>query len=169
MLRPSVFLSYALVLLGLCSGCGYHFGPGNSEPSTIVIGMFANQTHEPLLEKDLTDLVISEVARGPVYTPVESLRDSLLSLEGVVNSYVSSAVAYDANDTIVRYLVEVSATVTLREEPSGKVLWKGKASAAQEYSADSDKALQRQLEEQARDVALARLAEEISQRLAQRF
>jgi len=169
MFIPSRVLVVAAAVLFLCSGCGYHFGSADTGSSTIAIAMFANATHEPLLEKDLTNLVISELVRSPAYNPVESIRDSQLSLEGTVTSYTSTAVAYDSSDTIKRYLVTVSATVTLREEPSGRVLWKGSADAAEEYAADIDKALQRQLEEQARTAAMVRLAEEISQRLEQRF
>lgn len=169
MYRMRLAMACFVGLLVLSAGCGYHFGPQTADPSTIVIAMFGNQTHEPLLEKKLTDLLVSELARSPVYSPVEAVLESQLSLEGVVSSYASSAVAYDSADTIVRYLVTVSANVTLREEPSGRVLWRGLADGAQEYPADSDKALQRQLEEQAQAAALTRLAEEISQRLAQRF
>jgi len=169
MFKPHPLLGVAAVVLLLCSACGYHFGSVDSGVSTIAIAMFANSTHEPFLEKDLTNLVISELMRSPAYSPVESIQVSQLSLEGTVTGYASAAVAYDSSDTIKRYLVTVSASVTLREEPSGRVLWKGSADAAEEYAADLDKAVQRQLEEQARTAAMVRLAEEISQRLEQRF
>lgn len=161
-----------IVLLIAClflGACGYHFGAGDSSPSTIVVGFFANATREPLLEKELTNYVVSELIRSPAYRPIEDVAESQLSLEGEVVRYSSGAVAYDANDVIARYLVTVAAEVALREEPSGRVLWKGQAEAAQEYSANTDKAVQRQLEEQARLLALSRLAEEITRHLEHRF
>ncbi|PLY04077.1 MAG: hypothetical protein C0624_06295 [Desulfuromonas sp.] len=161
--------SLALALLFVCSACGYHFGPVDGESTTISVEMFGNKTTEPQLEMEFTNLMISELARSPLFTPVEDVLEGQLSLEGTVTGYTSSAVAYNSDDKIVRYLVTVKAAVTLREEPSGRVLWKGKADGAKEYPVDADKGLQRLYEEQARNTALIRLAEEISRRLGQRF
>lgn len=169
MLRRGVLLITGGLVLCLLAACGYHFGVVDTESSTISVAMFGNQTSEPLVQKDLTNFVISELGRSPTYVPVEDGAGYRLSLEGEVSTYSSSAVAYDAADTIVRYLVRVSADVTLRQEPSGRVLWKGRADSAQEYPADIDKGIQRQLEEQARLMALSRLAEEIVQGLERRF
>jgi len=159
----------AALLVSMASACGYHFGAVDREAATVSVAMFGNTTREPLLEKELTNLLISELERSPAFVPLEAGARASLSLEGEVTGYASTAVAYDAADEIVRYLVQVSAVSTLREEPSGKVVWKGVSDAAQEYAADPDKALQRQNEEQARLEALQRLAEEIAQRLGQRF
>ncbi len=162
------------LILGVCIGiavsaCGYRFGAVGQGAQEIAVAMYGNSTREPLLEKELTNLLISELERSPAFTPREVDTPSHLSLEGVVTGYSSTAVAYNAEDEIVRYLVRISAVSTLREEPSGRVVWRGVSDAAQEYAADEDKALQRQREELARLEALARLAEEITQRLGQRF
>jgi len=169
MIRSPGILLILMFCCVLSSSCGYSFGPAAGKRDTIVVGMFANATREPLLEKDLTNLVISELMRSPAFTPIEKMDVSQLSLEGELVRYRSSAVAYNSSDAITRYLVTVAAEVTLREEPSGRVVWKGQTEAAQEYPANSDKAVQRQLEEQARLAALERLAEEIIRHLEHRF
>lgn len=168
-MRPLRVMLITVTLGCLVCACGYRFGGVDQEPLSIAVSMYGNSTREPLLEKELTNLLISELERSPSFIPQEVDTPSRLSLEGAVTGYTSSAVAYDADDQIVRYLVRISAVSTLREEPSGRVVWRGVSDAAQEYAADPDKALQRQREEQARLQALARLAEEITQRLGQRF
>jgi len=159
----------AFLCCSLLAACGYHFGAAGGRVETLAVSMYANRTREPLLEKELTNLLISELERSPAFLPLNPGEGSDLSLEGEMTGYANTAVAYDSQDNIVRYLVSVSALTTLREEPSGRVLWKGGAEASQEYPADADKDLQRQFEEQAKLVALGRLAEEIVQRMGQRF
>jgi len=162
-------MAAAVLGLSLLTACGYHAGAVGGESETLAVAMYGNRTREPLLEKELTNFLISELVRSPSFVPLNPGQSSDLSLEGDVTGYANTAVAYDADDDIVRYLVSVSALTTLREEPSGRVLWKGGAEASQEYPADDDKDLQRQFEEQARLAAIERLAEEIVQRLGQRF
>jgi hypothetical protein len=158
-----------LIVCMMLVGCGYYFGSPSNEPATVAVSLFENLTREPLLEKELSNYLISELERSPNFTPYEAIADSSMSIEGQVTGYASAAVAYDPDDKIVRYLVTISALTTLREEPSGRVIWKGVSNASEEYPANLDKALQRQSEEQARLVALARLAEEVVQRLSHRF
>ena len=167
---PRIVVSALCVVALLSSGgCGYRFGPSAGEAQTVVVRLFGNETREPLLERDLTNVLISELERSPYFVPLEPGDESQLSLEGTVDQYGSTAVAYDQDDTIVRYLVRVSATVVLREEPSGRIVWKGGTSASEEFSADPDKTVQLQLENLAKLRAISRLGEEITHSLSQRF
>ncbi len=162
-----------VALLALAAGgCGYRL-PGESpfgpEVRTLYVELLENRTLEPFLENGVTDHLVSEIARGGVFTVTDRREEADAVLSGEITGYSSGAIAYDRLDAIVEYRSEMRASAQLRRSRDGKALWKGGASWTEEYLASDDKALQEDNETAAIGVIGERLAEELYRRMLESF
>lgn len=163
----------AFVALLLLVGCGYHF-PGKSGTlpggvQRLQIPLFANHTAKPRLENQLSSRVSEVFARNPQLTLVERADQAEAVLEGVIRTYSSAALSYNQNDDISEYRATLTVEAKLRRVDDGRLLWSGLLSWDEKYIAADDKGLQSDLEDQAIEEMVLRLAEELLYRLLDDF
>jgi outer membrane lipopolysaccharide assembly protein LptE/RlpB len=164
-------LAAALLLVGLLSGCGYHSvttrDPFDGANGVNVV-MFGNRSYQPGVEAVLARQLVDELSLR-TGGKVLSGDQAQLELNGTVLSYTSVAVSYNALDQIREYRLSVTAEASLVERVTRKVLWKGKLTEEQVYPVNLNLALQRNAEEAAAAKVCRRLAEDIWQKVSERF
>lgn len=122
----------ALLLLFLCSGCGYHTAghavqlPENVK--TIAVPAFKNETTTYRIEQMLTASVVREFTTRTHYHILNDPNDTAdATLRGTVLSTVASPLAYDTNTgRAASVMVVVSIRVSLTDR-NGKVLYQNPA------------------------------------------
>jgi outer membrane lipopolysaccharide assembly protein LptE/RlpB len=162
-----------IALLVLLAGCGYHF-PGKSgalpgDVQQLQIPLFANRTAKPQLENLLSSRVSEVFARNHKVTLVEQAAQAEAVLEGVIRSYSVTALSYNQNDDISEYRATLTVEANLRQVEDGRLLWSGVLSWDENYIADDDKGRQSDLENEAIDEIVLRLAEELLYRMLDDF
>ena len=130
---PSLgILYFVLVLLVLCTACGYHTaGHAVQTPEsiqTIAIPAFENQSTTYRIEQILTQSVVHEFTTRTRYRILhEAGDDADATLRGTVLSTVATPLTYDTNTgRAASVLVVVSINVTLTDR-HGKVLYQNPA------------------------------------------
>lgn len=153
-----------LLLLGL-SACGYHlegYRPDGAPRERLYIGLFTNMTSRAFVNDELTSRVVERFARSGLFEIVESPQQADLILDGVLQQYVSAALAYNLNDEISVYRVTLTVQTTLRRTgEASRVIWKGSFPGTQDFSAHSDRAWQQANERTAVSYLCERLADDI--------
>lgn len=134
--RLIVILIAALLLL-CCGACGYH-REGQHPPSAIrqrlYVELFTNDTHRAVVNDVLTAQVIERFARSPLFTIVEDPAQADLVVGGAITQYETAPVAYNENDNISAYRVDLAVRTTLRRPAAErKVLWRETLSTSQDY------------------------------------
>ena len=137
----------ALVLLVICAalgaaGCGYALaGRGSFLPSyitTIGIPTFVNRTTVFNLETQLTQKVQSEFISRGKYKILSEASGVDAVLTGEVTSVSIVPASFDPQQIASRYIITMSASVSLRELRGNKVLWENPGMVfRQEYEAQS--------------------------------
>lgn len=161
------------VLPFFLGGCGYHFsGQENNLPPEIrslYIELFANRTTEPFLENLITNQATEEFARSRSLHLTEDLTRSDAVLSGTVSAYSTYPISFGRNDEITEYRSDMTLDAVLYRTSDGKVLWKGNLSWTEEYPSNDDKAAQEDNEDEAIEVIVERLAEELYFRIVDNF
>jgi hypothetical protein len=142
-------------------GCGYRLADHSAARGrTISIPVFANKALRPNLESCLTARLVQLYAAesGGRVLPHDQAD---LELTGAVTSYGEAASSYSAADKVTTYQAFMTADAALREQKSGKVLWKGSVRAVQDYPTSSNLALKLNAEDAALRELCRKLAEEI--------
>lgn len=161
-----------LFILVCLSGCGYNFpgqGPLPGGVKKVYTPLFSNRTAEPLLENELSTAVSEVFARNRQVVLIEDRQQADAVLEGVISSYGTRAISYDKNDDISEYRATMQVDAKLLQVTDGRLLWQGVISWDDEYAADDDKAVQEDLEQNAIDEIVLRLAEEMFYNLVDNF
>ena len=115
--------SYLLLLVSFSfTGCGYQIaGRGGHIPGgvrTIAIPVFENRTLEPIVEEELTPVVIREFLRDS-RIEVVSRSQAALVLQGSVTSYKESPLSFDQNQNVLEYRITVITHLILVRQSSG--------------------------------------------------
>lgn len=166
-------ISAVFLTLLLVAGCGYHFPgttgqlPGNVE--RIYVPLFENRTSEPRLEQGLAGRINQVLVRSGRVVVVEQPENAEAVLKGVITGYGRRAVSYDKNDDISEYRSTMRIDVELVATGDGAVLWHKAISWSTDYSADDNKAVQENYEDDAIDELQMRLAEELYDQLLSDF
>lgn len=126
-----------VVAVLMLNGCGYTLvGRGQSTLPThitsIAIPLFANQTLEPELEKDITSAVRQQFIRDGRLKVLDKAQATAL-LEGRLENYVLDPLAFDAADRVTQYRVVIGVHVTVRDLVNNKVLLDQDFSAREEF------------------------------------
>ncbi|MDX2493777.1 MAG: LPS assembly lipoprotein LptE [Desulfuromusa sp.] len=161
------------VLISCLSGCGYHF-PGQSGAlpegvEKLFIPLFINKTAEPQLENKMTSRVSEVFSRNSKISQVEKTEYAEAVLLGTIRDYKTRALSYNSNDDIGEFRSTMIVDVVLQQADTERSLWQRTVSWSDEYSANDDKNLQEDLEQQAIDEITLRLAEEIFYQLLDDF
>jgi hypothetical protein len=123
----------------LSAGCGvYTFNPkGKSSIKSIAIERFENQTPEYGLADQMTDLVIDAfIADGNM--KVVSLENADAILSGVLTRYERKPYAYDQNDVVESYYVDMDFDIALKSPRDDSEIWKEKITQRGVYAVDNE-------------------------------
>lgn len=155
---------YVLLLLLICTGCGYHFsGQGNpfsEDIKTIAIPVFANQTAEAGFENYFTNQLVYEFASRKKLRVVD-IKDADLILKGKISSVglpdVSFSAGYQGLERKAIVVVEA-----LLEKRNGEVLWQDRNITREEvYKVDSNP----MTTESNKQTALRKIASDLAERI----
>ena len=119
------FIAFFLFLAFTVSACGYALvGRGTSLPAgvrSVSIPQFKDKTGEPNIDTMVTRAVKDQFIKdGRLKVKTGSEADSIL--EGEITSYALRPVAYDAENNVTEYVVELGLLITHKAKGSGKVL-----------------------------------------------
>jgi outer membrane lipopolysaccharide assembly protein LptE/RlpB len=143
------------------AGCGYRLAAhADLKGKAVTIPVFANKTLRPNLETCVTRGVVEQFA-GPGGARIVAPDEAELELAGAVLTYSEAASAFTAADQVAMYQLVMTAEGTLRQTPSGKVLWKGTVRAVQDYPTNTNIALKINAQESAQRELCRKLAESI--------
>ena len=138
--KSPVLLGILLAVI-LLNGCGYGLvgrGPGGlpAHITSVAIPIFANNTLEPEIEKEITSAVRREFIQDGRLKVVAKAKATAL-LEGQLESYVLDPVAFDAFDRATQYRVVIGVHVSFKDLVKEKVLLDQKFSAREEFTVAS--------------------------------
>jgi outer membrane lipopolysaccharide assembly protein LptE/RlpB len=109
------------------AGCGYKLaGKANFLPEHIrVINLdsFENRTDRPEIEQRVTEEVARQFARRGNYRVVTTLEGADASMEGVITSYRTEPVEFNAEGRATQMLAIVTIQATFRDLSNDEVLW----------------------------------------------
>ncbi len=153
-----------LVALICLTGCGYTF-PGHSGilpggVEKLYVPLVVNKSSEPQLENKMSNRLSEVLPRNSKLTLVENQQDADGILEATIISYSKHAISYDRDDDIGEYRAVIVMDAVLRQAGTEEVLWQRTLRWSSDYTADTNKNIQSDLEKQAIDEITLRLAEE---------
>ena len=164
-----------LILLALSvSGCGYHV-PGANDPwvggeaRVAYLQLFENTTAQPYLDNYMTDALTEELSRSRLFELTENAAVADVTIGGSVDGFSSNAMSYSSTDRITDYRATMKISVQLLDNASKRVVWQGKMSATEDFSAADNKNLQLEGERLAAQQVAKRLAEDIRAKLLNNF
>lgn len=161
-----------LLLLSLW-GCGYSLeGRRTSLPQeirTIAIPTMTNQTLEAGIENPFTRAMIREFnLEGRLKVVRDKKADSIL--EGSIQDFTISSIAYGADGLAVTYRSEVTLGVILRRLDTGEILWEAPSMREiQEYRVTSNVLTNEARKQKAIEEIARQLAEAVHNRVVNRF
>jgi outer membrane lipopolysaccharide assembly protein LptE/RlpB len=161
----------SLLALLLVAGCGYHPVAVRSpldDAGGVDVTPFVNKSYRPGIEGVLARDLVDELALR-TGGKVLSGDQAQLELAGVVQSYSTVAVSYNSQDTIKEYRTVMTVQAVLTEKQTRKVLWKGDLRQDQTFPVNPNIALQQNAEAVATETICRRLAEQIWQKIGERF
>jgi hypothetical protein len=134
----------ALLLLALVSltGCGYRpVGSGVQAPEerpSIAIPMFGNRSTEVGLESVFANAFVETFSQAQAMRVRPRPEEADLVLEGKVASLEYSSVAFfDIDRSLVRK-VTIRVELILRQQKTGKILWKDRETLSEDYVVSTD-------------------------------
>ena len=151
----TLLLTALLSVIGL-SGCGvYTFNPrGKASFESLAVQRFDNQTVEYGLSDRITDDIIDAfIADGTFKILPETGAETILV--GTLTRYDRQPNAYDQNDQVTQYRVEMDFLITLKNPVDGTDLWSERMNQIGVYD------LNEETEEDGQQKAIALLIENI--------
>jgi uncharacterized protein (DUF2267 family) len=115
-------------LLGILSGCSYHFGPGGDvegpwelETSSLAVPIFDNKSYRQGLEFELTRHFVEELQmRAPIAIAAEP-EDAEAVVRGIITQVRDRVRNEDAQDRVVAAQVELTVEITLEYRDGRRV------------------------------------------------
>jgi len=153
-----------MALVVLTAACGYSLvGRGSVLPShiqSVRIPVFTNKTAEPDLESIFTRVVKEEFIRDGRLKVVDSdAADS--TIIGEIHSYILRPVAYDTNNNVSQYSVELLVSVAHVETRTEKKLLRQQVETKWQYNVDPSITIAESLRQDAIEKASQKAAESI--------
>jgi hypothetical protein len=160
-----------IVLAMIGFSCGYRFTGGGELPAgvkTVFVKIFKNRTTEVGVENTVTSLLINEFTQYHQEQLAVDIQSADAILTGEITGFkfktITHSGTYSARERRVRIIVRVEI-----QDHDGKVLWVRILTQSSEYDVTSDKTVTEQNRKNAIQVASARLAEDIYNRLTEGF
>lgn len=165
----SVFrlLAGAMVAAVALTSCGYHLGGVRNRAlakmDSVSISMFANHSLYPDVAMQLTTALGEELQRDGAYRILAPERADI-TISGTVTSVVSSGLRTNSRNTYLSTEIglTVTASYTIVQNSTGKVLLSGRASAEGSYFNDETGNVQT-----ARDSALSYATRQVAEKIVQ--
>ena len=164
---PVNALLLAAAMLVLAAGCShYSFSSAvKTHISTVAIPVLVNETLEFGAEQDLTDALITEFTEDNALRVVgEEEADSII--RGTVVLYERPVISYDASGNPREYRVRVVARLSYEDLTLNEVMWEEDVEGWAVYS-ETGKGGDLQSEEQAREYAFEKLAQDVLSKTVQ--
>lgn len=173
-LRSCVGVTISICIgVWLLSGCGYHLpGRGDAIPEDvqkIFVTVLDNRTTQPFIENILTSDVRDEFTRHRGFEVVSAQDKADAVISGSITRYRVSAIAYDEKDNIQEYRMVMTAEFRFERGDGSEVLWQGSVTWDEEFTANTDRALQLNNETAAQLSLSSRLASEFFNRIVDNF
>ena len=106
--------------------CGpYSFNPGGGGAKSIAVPLFENQTTQFGVREALTDSVSARFLRDNTLK-ITSAAGAELLLAGTVVRYELTDHAFDANQHVKQYVVNVCADISVTNQKDQKIVWEEK-------------------------------------------
>jgi outer membrane lipopolysaccharide assembly protein LptE/RlpB len=161
-------------MLALTMACGYSLvGRSSTLPPSIRIIRFqtlANQTQRVGVEQRLSREIASELASRGRFSVQAEAAGADADLSGAVTGFSLYPVAFDTSGRAQEYQVRITARVSLKTLPEGKVLWENPSYTFQEnYAFSTSAASYVDRENEAIDRLAARFAESFVSSLLEGF
>ena len=161
-------------LIGVTTACGYSLvGRSSTLPPSIRIIRFqtlANQTQRVGVEQRLSREIASELASRGRFSVQPEVAGADADLSGAVTGFSLYPVAFDTSGRAQEYQVRITARVSLKTLPEGKVLWENPSYTFQEnYAFSTSAASYVDRENEAIDRVAARFAESFVSSLLEGF
>src|SRR5260370_29353972 len=124
---PSLSRLAGLAMIGMLSGCGYHFaGSGDALPSsaeTIYVQQFSNHTRQTGINDEFMRYLKDEIASHRRLKVVDSPTDADLELSGVIMYAASSPVNFNSVLEPTIHNTTIHVTASLKDPHSDKTIW----------------------------------------------
>jgi outer membrane lipopolysaccharide assembly protein LptE/RlpB len=160
-----------LILVVLCSGCGYTFTGGGNFPSgikSICVNTLKNRSSETSIENTITNDIIYEITRSG-RIQLTGIETAEAVLDGEVESLRVYSVSRRGSHASIERRVEVSVALTLTDK-NNKIIWSVKGFSDDEtFEVTSDKLSTEQKKRDAVSTLSKRLAENIFNRMTDNF
>lgn len=172
--RAAFALTVLLVSAFAASGCGYALvGKGSSLPDNIRVVQFAtfeNATQRVQIEQRFSGEIARELASRGRFKVQADAAGADAALTGAVLAFNLFPVAFDSQGRATDYQVQVTARVSLKTVPDGKVLWENPAYTFRDnYSYAATAASYVDLENDAIDRVAGRFAQALVTSLLEGF
>jgi len=140
MLTKRFFVLFVIVIFNL-SSCGYSLvGHVRSLPDTIqsiAVPFLLNKTSEPNLEIILSNVIREEfILDGRL--KVKDEKEADLIVKGEVRNYTLKPVAFDAENTVTEYWVELTAWIEVHDRVNDSVIAKQAFTGKWDFKVDQD-------------------------------
>ena len=139
--KVSTYLLILILLMSSLSGCGYRLVGTNSKLpdhiKTLAIPVFANETNQPELHRNLTDSV-REAFLNDVRVKVVPDNKADLIVKGTLSYYDVRAIAFDQNDVATQYWVKIAINLDAYDRVKRKTYLKQQLNTRWDYNAGND-------------------------------
>jgi hypothetical protein len=156
---------FVLILILVLTGCGYRplgLEPYRPEKSPLLaIPLFANRSTQVGMEAVMANAMIQAFSQTKAVRLTTKPQDADLVLEGKVTFVENSSVAFNdiLNSTVRRVTIKVD--LQLKQQHSGKILWKDTAVIQEDYLAESNYQIGETLKDRGVRRAAATLAQKV--------
>lgn len=166
------FIAFSLFLTFTVSACGYALvGRGSSLPSgvrSVSIPLFKDTTGEPNIDTIVTRAVKNQfITDGRLKVKTGSSADSVL--EGTVNAYSLRPVAYDSNNNVTEYVIDLGFLIVHKTVGTGKILKRENVLTQWRYEVDPSITVAESMRLLAIEEAAVRAAESVVSLVVESF
>jgi len=117
------------LIFTLASGCGYQLvGAREVVPggiTSLAVGQFENHSREYDLDEKLTLALEREFYRRGVVRLEEERGGGEAEIKGVIRSFSTRPVTFDASDEALQYEIELTVDAVVVRRDDGEILWRG--------------------------------------------
>ena len=170
-IKRGLLLFLFLLMIILSCRCPYGFKV-NSLPThlkTVAIPTFQNDTFEYGIEEDFMQILIDEVNNDGNLKIKNNLEEVDSVLEGKITNYKKTKSSYDENGVVKEYKVSVGISWKFTDKVENKVYAQSNRSTGWETYLVPDEGDSEDLENETKEKAMKKLAEDIITKIVQNW